>query len=215
MYRYALFDLDGTLTDSSEGIINAIIYALRKKGYDVPERTELVPFIGPPLAESFERYLDLPKGEGQKMVEVYREYFSTRGLFENRVYAGVPAMLSALENAGVKICLATSKPEKFARQILEHFDLDGYFDHVVGATLDGTLGRKSDIIRKVLEDMDVTDCTQAVMVGDREYDIKGAHDSHLDSIGVLYGFGDRTELEEAGATRLAKDAGEVGGYILG
>lgn len=215
MYRYALFDLDGTLTDSSEGIINAIIYALRKKGYDVPERTELVPFIGPPLAESFERYLDLPGGEGQKMVEVYREYFSTRGLFENRVYAGVPAMLSALENAGVKICLATSKPEKFARQILEHFDLDGYFDHVVGATLDGTLGRKSDIIRKVLEDMDVTDCTQAVMVGDREYDIKGAHDSHLDSIGVLYGFGDRTELEEAGATRLAKDAGEVGGYILG
>lgn len=215
MYHYALFDLDGTLTDSSEGIINSIIYALDKRGYVIPERSELLPFIGPPLAETFEEYLNLPEGKGQEMAEVYHEYFSVRGLYENRVYDGVSAMLSSLKEAGVKVCLATSKPEKFAGRILEHFSLDGYFDHIVGATLDGKLSKKADIVGRVVDDMGITENSGAVMVGDREYDINGANASHLDSIGVLYGFGGREELENAGATWLAKDPGEVLGYILG
>lgn len=215
MYRYAFFDLDGTLTDSSEGIINSIKYALEKNGYPVPDETELLKFIGPPLADSFAGYLNLPKDQAQDMVDTYREYFAVKGLFENRVYDGVSVMLSSLKEAGIKVCLATSKPEKFARRILEHFNLDGYFDHIVGATLDGTLSSKADIVGRCADDMGITENSGAVMVGDREYDINGANVNHLDSIGVLYGFGGREELENAGATWLANDADEVLRYILG
>ena len=215
MYRYAFFDLDGTLTDSSEGIINSIIYALEKHGFQVPERTELLSFIGPPLADSFASYLNLPKNQVQDMVDTYREYFAVKGLFENRIYDGAESMLETLKNAGVKLVLATSKPEKFARRILEHFELDKYFEHVVGATLDGKLGRKSDIIKKALKDLEINYHQQVVMVGDREYDIIGANDSRLDSIGVLYGFGKREELRKAGATQIAESTGEVVKYILG
>ncbi len=215
MYRYAFFDLDGTLTDSSEGIINSIIYALEKHGFQVPERTELLSFIGPPLADSFASYLNLPKNQVQDMVDTYREYFAVKGLFENRIYDGAESMLETLKNAGVKLVLATSKPEKFARRILEHFELDKYFEHVVGATLDGKLGRKSDIIKKALKDLEINSHQQVVMVGDREYDIIGANDSRLDSIGVLYGFGKREELRKAGATQIAESTGEVVKYILG
>lgn len=215
MYHYAFFDLDGTLTDSSEGIINSIKYALEKNGYPIPDETELLKFIGPPLADSFAGYLNLPKDQAKDMVDTYREYFAVKGLFENRVYDGVSVMLSSLKEAGVKVCLATSKPEKFARQILEHFELDKYFEHVVGAMLDGNLGRKSDIIKKVLKDLEIKDHQQVIMIGDREYDISGANVNHLDSIGVLYGFGGREELENAGATWLADDADEVLRYILG
>ena len=215
MYRYAFFDLDGTLTDSSEGIINSIIYALEKHGFQVPERTELLSFIGPPLADSFASYLNLPKNQVQDMVDTYREYFAVKGLFENRIYDGAESMLETLKNAGVKLVLATSKPEKFARRILEHFELDKYFEHVVEATLDGKLGRKSDIIKKALKDLEINSHQQVVMVGDREYDIIGANDSRLDSIGVLYGFGKREELRKAGATQIAESTGEVVKYILG
>lgn len=111
MYRYAFFDLDGTLTDSSEGIINSIKYALEKNGYPVPDETELLKFIGPPLADSFAGYLNLPKDQVQDMVDTYREYFAVKGLFENRVYDGAESMLAKLKRAGVELVLATSKPE--------------------------------------------------------------------------------------------------------
>ncbi len=184
MYRYAFFDLDGTLTDSSEGIINSIKYALEKNGYPVPDEAELLKFIGPPLADSFAGYLNLPKDQAQDMVDTYREYFAVKGLFENRVYDGAESMLANLNRAGVELVLATSKPEKFARQILEHFELDKYFEHVVGATLDGNLGRKSDIIKKALKDLEIKDHQQVIMIGDREYDISGANDSGLGPIDV-------------------------------
>lgn len=215
MYRYAFFDLDGTLTDSSEGIINSIKYALEKNGYPVPDEAELLEFIGPPLADSFAGYLNLPKDQAQDMVDTYREYFAVKGLFENRVYDGAESMLAKLNRAGVELVLATSKPEKFARQILEHFELDKYFEHVVGAMLDGKLGRKSDIIKKALKDLEIKDHQQVIMVGDREYDISGANDSGLDSIGVLYGFGRREELRQAGATQIAESTEEVVKYVLG
>lgn len=149
------------------------------------------------------------------MVDTYREYFAVRGLFENRVYDGAESMLAKLKRAGIELVLATSKPEKFARQILEHFELDKYFEHVVGATLDGSLGRKSDIIKKALKDLKIKDHQQVIMIGDREYDISGANDSSLDSIGVLYGFGGSEELRQAGATQIAKSTEEVVKYVLG
>jgi phosphoglycolate phosphatase len=215
MYRYAFFDLDGTLTDSSEGIINSIKYALEKNGYSIPDETELLKFIGPPLADFFAGYLNLPKDQVQDMIDTYREYFAVKGLFENRVYDGAESMLAKLKRAGVELVLATSKPEKFARQILEHFELDKYFEHVVGATLDGNLGRKSDIIKEALKDLKIKDHQQVIMIGDREYDISGANDSGLDSIGVLYGFGRCEELRQAGATQIAKSTEEVVKYVLG
>ena len=189
MYRYAFFDLDGTLTDSSEGIINSIKYALEKNGYPIPDETELLKFIGPPLADSFAGYLNLPKDQAQDMVDTYREYFAVKGLFENRVYDGAESMLAKLNRAGVELVLATSKPEKFAR--------------------------KSDIIKKALKDLEIKDHQQVIMVGDREYDISGANDSGLDSIGVLYGFGRREELRQAGATQIAESTEEVVKYVLG
>lgn len=215
MYRYAFFDLDGTLTDSSEGIINSIKYSLKKNGYPIPDETELLKFIGPPLSDSFAGYLNLPKDQVQDMVDTYREYFAVKGLFENRVYDGAESMLAKLKRAGIELVLATSKPEKFARQILEHFELDKYFEHVVGATLDGSLGRKSDIIKKALKDLKIKDHQQVIMIGDREYDISGANDSGLDSIGVLYGFGRCEELRQAGATQIAESTEEVVKYVLG
>ena len=189
MYRYAFFDLDGTLTDSSEGIINSIKYALEKNGYPVPDEAELLKFIGPPLADSFAGYLNLPKNQAQDMVDTYREYFAVKGLLENRVYDGAESMLAKLKRAGVELVLATSKPEKFARQILEHFELVKYFE--------------------------IKDHQQVIMIGDREYDISGANDSGLDSIGVLYGFGRREELRQAGATQIAESTEEVVKYVLG
>ena len=215
MYRYAFFDLDGTLTDSSEGIINSIRYALEKNGYPIPDKTELLKFIGPPLADSFASYLNLPKDQVRCVSDAYREYFAAKGLFENHVYDGAESMLAKLKRSGAKLVLTTSKPEKFARQILKHFELDKYFEHVVGATLDGNLGYKSDIIKKALKDLEIKDHQQVIMIGDREYDIIGANDSRIDSIGVLYGFGKREELIQAGATRIAESTEEVVNYILG
>ena len=214
MYQYILFDLDGTLTNSELGITKSVQHALKKFGIEVEDRTVLRPFIGPPLGESFQVYYGMSKEESELAITYYRERFSVKGLYENEVYEGVEKMLQDLKESGKKLILATSKPEKFTMLILEHFDLLKYFDFVAGATMDGSRGEKADVIRYALEISGIKDKSEAIMVGDRKFDILGAKENGLTSIGVLYGFGDREELTEAGADYIVEKAEDIVKVLL-
>ncbi|MBR6533729.1 MAG: HAD family hydrolase [Clostridia bacterium] len=204
MYKYILLDLDGTLTDPAIGITNGVMYALEKFGIKVEDRKELYCFIGPPLVDAFMNYFSLSEQDAKQAVEYYREFYRVTGIYENRVYDGVLETLKALNESGKILILATSKPEPFAEIILEHFGLRQYFDCVVGATFDGTINYKGDVIRVALKRAEIENLEEAIMIGDRHHDIDGAKQNNLKSIGVLYGFGDREELENAGADYIAE-----------
>jgi len=203
-YDVVLFDLDGTLTDPAIGITNSVMHALKKYGITVDDRSELYKFIGPPLHESFEIFYGFSREEALQAVEYYREYYRDKGIYENIVYDGVEAMLKDLYEKGKKIILATSKPEVFAREILCYFNLEKYFCYAAGANLDGSRTNKAEVIEYALREGGVNDKSSAVMVGDREHDIIGANKNNLDSIGVLFGYGSREELQNAGATYIAE-----------
>ena len=211
--KYALFDLDGTLTDPGLGITNSVMYALRKFGIEVSDRRILYRFIGPPLTDSFEEYYGFSKEDSLLALKYYREYFREKGIFENTPYEGVSEMLADLRSHGVRLAVATSKPEEFAVRILKHFELFDFFDLVAGATMDETRNRKEDIIRYALEISGAANEAQAVMVGDRLHDIEGAKKNGLLSIGVLYGYGSREELTSAGADMLAETPSDVAELI--
>lgn len=210
-YQYVLFDLDGTLTDSARGIMNAIEHALHTYGITVNDRNTLRPFLGPPLAESMRKYYGFDVEQSLEAVDRFREYYDVKGLFENDVYEGIPELLDDLKTAGYKLCLATSKPEGTARRILEHFDLARYFEFIGGATLDESREKKGDVIRYVLETCGISeeDKNQVIMVGDRSNDVIGAKENGLDCIGALYGYGSREELLGAGADALAETPADV------
>ncbi len=211
--RYILFDLDGTLTDPKEGITKSVQHALAHFGIAVDDLDSLIPFIGPPLTDSFEMFYGFTHEQALEGVRVYREYFTQRGWRENQEYAGVREMLRALKTAGFSLSVATSKPEVFALRILDYFHLTDYFDVVGGADLDGTRIRKADVIRYTLGRAGVSQSGQALeqvaMVGDREHDILGAKAVGIESVGVLYGYGSREELEAAGADALAEQPGDL------
>ena len=199
MYQTILFDLDGTLTNPALGITNSLAYALEKFNIEVTDKKELYRFIGPPLQDSFENFYHFSKEDSLKAVDFYRDYFRHKGLYENEVYQGIPDLLERLKAQGKKLLVATSKPEGFARQILKHFELFDYFDLVAGASMDGSRRLKGDVIAHALTSAQVSNPSAAIMIGDREHDIIGAKENNLDAIGVLYGFGNREELETAGA----------------
>lgn len=213
MYKYVLFDLDGTLTNPEIGITSSVIYALEKFGIKVEDRKELLPFIGPPLTYSFETFYGLSKEDSELAVKYYRERFSVKGLYENEVYDGVEKMLQTLKDRRKILVIATSKPEEFTLKILEHFDLLKYFDYIAGATMDGSRGEKADVIRYAIEISGIEDKSQAIMIGDRHYDICGAKENGLDSMGVLFGFGDYEELTKAGADYIAESVVDILKYI--
>ncbi|WP_019318861.1 HAD family hydrolase, partial [Streptococcus mutans] len=194
MYQTILFDLDGTLTNPALGITNSLVYALEKFNIEVTDKKELYRFIGPPLQDSFENFCHFSKEDSLKAVDFYRDYFRHKGLYENEVYQGIPDLLERLKAQGKKLLVATSKPERFARQILKHFELFDYFDLVAGASMDGSRRLKGDVIAHALTSAQVSDLSAAIMIGDREHDIIGAKKNGLDAIGVLYGFGNREEL---------------------
>ena len=207
--RYCLFDLDGTLTDPAEGITNSVMYALEKYGIRVKDRSELYPFIGPPLADSFKKYFGFSDEQAAQAVEYYREYFRAGGIFENKLYEGIPEMLAALREEGITVALATSKPYEFAVKILEHFDLYQYFDHFGAATMDGRISKKADVIADLLERLGDVDRKDVLMIGDRDQDINGAKANGLRSLGVLWGYGSKEELQGAGADALAAEPSEI------
>ena len=209
MYDVILFDLDGTLTDTGLGVTNAAAYALEQYGITVLDRTELERFVGPPLHESFMRFYGFSEEQAFEAVEVYREYYRDKGLFENTIYNGMEAVLKQLSEAGKTLLVATSKPEVFARRILEKLGIADYFTYIAGANLDGTRTKKAEVIAYALREGGIEDGTKAVMVGDREYDIFGAREFGMDSIGVLFGYGSRGELEAAGATYIAESVEDM------
>ena len=208
-----LFDLDGTLTDPKEGITKAVAAALAHFGiHEDPDN--LTSFIGPPLPESFIERYGFDEDQILVGIEKFRDYFTRQGWAENIPYPGIDALLAELRSAGKRLLIATSKPEPFAVQILEHFGMAGYFDRICGAPMEEQQGaRKADVLRKALAD--VSDLNRAVMVGDRRHDVAGAHETGLACIGVLYGFGDRDELEQAGAEYIAADLAELRDLLLG
>lgn len=210
MKNIFLFDLDGTLTDPGTGITNSVAYALDKYGIEVSDRSVLYPFIGPPLRESFMKFYDFSEEKAEEAVWKYREYFSERGLFENEVYPGIPKMLEALKDKGARLFVATSKPTGYSRQILEHFNLLDYFEDIQGSTMDGSREKKADVIAYLLEMNQISEKADVVMIGDRKQDIDGASANGLTSVGVLYGYGDRRELEDAMADHIAGDVVELG-----
>lgn len=232
-----LFDLDGTLTDPMVGITKSVQYALRHYGIIEEDLTRLIPFIGPPLRDSFQKYYGFSKEQAGEGVLVYREYFSEKGIFENKEIPGIREMLEVLSAQGKKLYVATSKPEVYARKILEHFSLNHFFSFIGGADFEETRVNKAAVIRYVLEEAGLggagkkaadvieraegakrteeterTDNTERtepekkriVMIGDREHDIIGAKENRIQSVGVLFGYGSRKELEEAGADRIAE-----------
>jgi phosphoglycolate phosphatase len=213
MYQNVLFDLDGTLTDPGLGITNSVAHALRRWGIQAPERSELYKFIGPPLADSFERFYGFSRADAEKSVEYYREYFRDKGIYENALYPGAEELLRKLKDSGRMVVLATSKPEEFAKRILGYFHIEKYFDFVAGASMDGSLIKKGDVIAYALKSAHVTDLKGTVMVGDREHDIIGANENGIDSIGVLFGYGDLAELKGAGATYIAGSVDEIFSFV--
>ncbi|MGT2711222.1 HAD family hydrolase [Streptococcus oriscaviae] len=212
MYQTLIFDLDGTLTDSGLGIINSVAYALEKMGVEEPDLANLKRFIGPPLYESFARFYNFSPEQVQEAVGYFREYFKERGMFENQPYPGIAEVLSGLKEQGKELLIATSKPEVFAKQILNHFHLDGYFSVIAGASLDSSRISKEQVIAHALTQRPNL-AKPAVMIGDREHDIKGAQAHHLDSIGVLYGYGQLEELTAAGATHIIQSVEQLGQFF--
>jgi len=191
------------------GITNSVMFALRRYGIEETDRKKLCSFIGPPLVESFETYYGFPRERGYEATGYFQEYFAQKGIFENRLYPGIPEMLRNLREKGFQILLCTSKPEEFATRILSHFHLDPYFDRVCGATMDEReRSSKKDVIRYALEKSGI-DPKESVMIGDRALDVLGARAFGIATVGVLYGFGSREEMIACGADRLAKSVPEL------
>lgn len=213
-YKYIFWDLDGTISDSGEGIIKSVTYALEHMGTAVPDTKILRKFVGPPLAESFEKYFGYTDEETDKAVVFFREYYQSKGIDENVIYAGIDELLSSLVDTGYTCVVATAKPESLARTILKRYGIDKYFLYIAGSTFDDTRTKKEQVIAYALETCGIIDKSQVVMVGDRAHDCIGATKNGLDCIGVLYGYGDREELEETGVIAIAKNVDELSDLLL-
>lgn len=211
MYDYVLFDLDGTLTDSARGILASVDYAIERMGFaPIPEEKRRL-YVGPPLLDSFQRINGMTLDQSYEAVRLFRERYNRIGWMENRVYAGIPHMLRALKSRGVYLGVATAKPVKFAELVLEYFGLTPYFDAISAAPMDESGLPKDELIRNALPE----DAQNVAMVGDRLYDIEGAHKAGVCGIGALYGYGSREELENAGADSICESVEELEKLLLG
>ena len=209
MFEYIFFDLDGTLTDSEPGIVNAALYTLEKYNISVNEKEELRKFIGPPLQDSFSTDYGFNEEEVEEAIATFREYYAEKGIFENEVYPGITEVLEELKNRGKKLVVATSKPEVFTIRVLEHFDLLKYFDYIGAATLDDSKIKKGEIIKEALDTLNISDLSKVVMVGDRKHDIKGASVNGISSVGVMWGYGSIEEFEKHNATYIINEVEEL------
>ena len=209
-YPYLLFDLDGTVIDSGEGVKKSVLYALKRFGIPPIAWDKLDPFLGPPLPYSFHNFAGVPEEKCAQAVAFYREYYrDQKGMLMYRVYEGMPEALKELQNAGYKLALATSKPQPFAEQLMEREGLKACFAAIVGSDLEEkTRAKKCDVIRACLEELGAIK-DQALMIGDRSYDILGAKEVGIASLGVSFGYGSREELIECGADMIADSVEEL------
>ena len=193
-----IFDLDGTITDAGEGIINCAALALETLGLTVPDRDAMRIFVGPPLRQTFQKFGVKPE-DVERAIDIYRSRYIPIGMFENTPYPGIHALLAALKERGHKLYVATSKPETMAAAILQKFDLAPYFDLICGATLDSSRDSKSKVIEYLLNQIQKND---AVMVGDTEFDVLGAAEHGIPTIGVTWGYGKAEDMIHAGAATI-------------
>lgn len=210
MYRAILFDLDGTLTQSGEGITKSVQYALEKLGKPEPDLKKLEVFVGPPLLQQFMKYAGLDEETAVKAVEYYRERYTDVGIFENRPYPGVEEMLEGLKCKGYILAVASSKPERFVHRILDHFHLTGYFQEIVGSEMNGGRTSKAEVIEEALSRLHMSGCRKdVIMVGDKEHDVLGAREAGISCVAVSYGYGTEEELKNAAPLKTVHSAGEV------
>lgn len=206
---HILFDLDGTITDPKLGITNSAIYALKQYGIVGLKNDDLLHLIGPPLKDSFMEYYGFSEDKSIEAIEYFREYFREKGLFENTPYTGIEDCLRNLKGKGYILAIATSKPEPFAKKILDHFGLSQYFDFIGGSMLDNTRTAKAEVIAHVMTSLQHDDASSIIMVGDRKHDILGAQHHNIHSVGVLYGYGSKDELESANATYIVESVEQL------
>ena len=220
MFDYILFDLDGTLTDPKLGITRSVQYALRALGIEEPSLDKLEPFIGPPLADSFREFYGLEEKQVVTAVAKYRERFSDQGIYENEIYPGTVRMLASLRAGGKKLAIASSKPTPFVERILDHFEIRAYFDYIIGSNMDGTRGKKEEVVEEALRQMLPAGMPPAekkagvAMVGDRRFDIEGAREHGITSVGVSFGYAPEGELEQAGADHIVDTVEALAGLLM-
>ena len=216
MIKVLLFDLDGTLTDPREGITRCVQYALHHFGIEEPDLNRLVPFIGPPLRDSFKKYYGMDDQQAGEAITWYRERFSGTGIFENEVLQGIPEMLDLLQKQGKHLGVASSKPEPYVVRIMERFALAPYFEQIVGSDMEEKLATKADVIREAMRRFGLGEDRkhEVLMVGDRMHDVQGARECGLDSLGVRIGYAQPGELEEAGATYIADTVDDMTGFLM-
>ncbi|KAF0825757.1 HAD family hydrolase [Cytobacillus firmus] len=214
-HKVILFDLDGTLSDPKEGITKSVQYALQKMNINEPDIDKLECFIGPPLQVSFAEYYDFDEKETQKAIDFYRERFKEKGMFENELYLNIPLLLKSLKEQGFILVVATSKPTVFAEEILKHFNIDQYFELIVGSNLDGTRTSKTEIIQYILDKYNDRKLSDFIMIGDRKHDIIGANNTGIDSIGVTYGYGSFEELSNSNPTYIVESVEQLKDILIG
>lgn len=218
MFSYLLFDLDGTLTDPKKGICTCVQYALHRMGIEEPDLDALEPYIGPPLLDSFMEFHGLSEEQALQAIAYYRERFRNTGIFENEVYPGTEQMLAACQNAGAFMAIASSKPGVFVQRILDHFHLASYFDVVVGSELDGTRGKKEEVVQEALRQLhelrgETLTRENTAMVGDRKFDLQGAKANGIVGVGVSFGYAPQGELEAEGADYIADTMRQLQRYL--
>lgn len=215
MYKAILFDLDGTLTESGEGITKSVQYALEKIGKPEPDLEKLKVFVGPPLLEQFMKYTGIDVENARRAVEFYRERYTVTGIFENSVYDGIEDLLYSLKKKGYVLAVASSKPEKYVRIILEHFNLAHYFDEIVGSEMNGGRTRKNEVIEEVLLRLGYQNKReQVLMVGDKEHDVFGARQAGVECVAVSYGYGTREELVNAQPLKIFDSVQEILSFFM-
>lgn len=199
MPRTILFDLDGTLTDSGEGIMNCAEKTLRHFGITPPDRITMRSFVGPPLLDSFPKF-GIPADQAEEAIRIYREYYVPEGMFQNYPYPGIEDLLAQLQSEGHRLFVATAKPEHMSVTILEHFGLSKYFLGIYGALIDGLPDTKASVIARILEDF--PEASDVIMVGDTVTDVKGAAVHNIPTVGVSWGYGEVADMEDAGAVAI-------------
>lgn len=211
-YKTLLFDLDGTLLDTAPGILSSIRFALGELG--IPEPPDMWRFLGPPLFVSLKEFCGLDDEKAQEAVNIYRKKYSTDGeLFKSSVFDGVEELLKELKAAGLTLAVATSKPEPFAKRLIEHFGLTDHFDFIGGSGLDNSRGSKGEVIEYVLEKLGQPDRGSALMIGDRRHDVLGAGECGIDCLYALWGYGSSEEAEESGALATVETPEECRNFI--
>ena len=213
-YRYLLFDMDGMLVDTREGILKCAQHALAAFGIQVDDLQTLTKFVGPPLSTSFREFYGFSDEQVAKAVTIYRQRYSTHGQYECFVFDGVADMLAALRAQGYRMCIATSKLETYAKEMLERLGIAGFFEQIVGATLDEKISTKAEVVREAIRRMEITQREKALMIGDRKHDVLGAKECGIDSFGVYMGCAEPLEHENAGATYIASGISELRQKLL-